>query len=483
MKLWGNTNAKELVAVQKSLVNDVVVGIDFGTSATKLAFKALDDDKSTIVASNGTDVGWPSTIHFNGAEVRFALNGQDGDDASVVRWLKMLMADSSTASRDNQRLEMAHRLERRGFSVEKACSAFLAQMIQVAKRAVNRRYESSKRLLHLTYNLAAPLEAFEQTDEAIRSNTVARRFLRAFHLAERLSNRLPNTESWQLETFNQAYGNLDAESDQVPLDSDRLTFVIPEIHAAVAGAVSHGRLPDGHYVVVDVGAGTSDIAVFCNNQIIRKNNRWAVSYFADRVVPLAATNADYFIEQLVRQRASEAKVTDRLAGDVRATASSVRELHCKGDVRCYGEFNLTRNEIAASVEPLCTKLQEHFRKCVVAAIKSKTKWGHKSGYFLVRIGGGNQFKPITEAFGVPPFPKHWPKFQPESLTIDLRGRTQMWCDGTIQPLPQDKMHLFFVAHGLTTHYVRLPEPWLPSEIEDLEEPTAVEIPYIRDDDT
>lgn len=167
---------------------------------------------------------------------------------------------------------------------------------------------------------------------------------------------------------------------------------------------------------------------------------------------------------------------------LRQVAAQVRELRCRGDVRCFNAFTVTRKEIDEAVHPVCERMWREVQRCVVKAILDKTINGHRYGYYLVRIGGGSRFSPMAGILEST-LMAGWPQCFPKTLELDLNDRLVVRDKNQVHPLRPEMAHLFFVAHGLTTHYVRLPEPWLPSEIEDIQRERRVDPVYVRDDDT
>jgi len=53
-----------------------------------------------------------------------------------------------------------------------------------------------------------------------------------------------------------------ANNPTLPNDEVRQTFLIPETHAAMVGYMNSGKAEPGLFAAVDVGAGTTDVAIF-----------------------------------------------------------------------------------------------------------------------------------------------------------------------------------------------------------------------------
>jgi hypothetical protein len=491
---------------------DVTVGIDFGTSSAKLAFREFGGRRSVLVPTGRRTLQWPCVIVVRDGRLHFAdepAAAAAAGPAATIRWLKMLLAEEYGAERDGYREQMRAAVNASGCSVPCLAALFLAYLMRRAgDRARSHFGHGGGPEVHLTYNVGAPLETFADADAAGKGGAgaaVSDGFLLVSCWAERLTSAIPaaadDGTGWPVDEARSAFERVRTALPAVP--PDRTVFVVPETHAVVTGAVlAHGRLESGNYVAVDIGAGTTDVAVFLYNSLARRDGRWAVTYLADAVRHEASTQADRCVAELIRERMQDAGVTPPPDAAVMELARRAKErgggrepvmVEAAGTAAPPADgrpaIRLTPDDFRQCVAELTSRLFHHYRKHVIRALGGKTKDGLERPFRLILLGGGSRFAPFRDQFlGVLPDPNH-PRMRPEETWVSLRDHLQVLAGGgtdgggRLEDLPQRDYQLFSLVHGLTTHIVRLPGFWRPGDVDQMEPPPAADrTPYTRMDD-
>jgi hypothetical protein len=466
---------------------DVTVGIDFGTSALKVAFREFEGRRSILISSPQGEALWPAVVQIS--EGAFSFARSDEKNVPTVRWLKMLLAEEGGAAKEEFRRDMRRTIGELGITIQCLATLLLAHVIKQARTQINEFFARQNRAApHLTFNMGAPLETFSAYDSAgVGGSPVASSgFLEALYWAEKLSDQAPATKAWAIADARNAFETIKHRYAKIPSAAARTVFIVPETHAVVTGAVlSRRRLDPGQYVVVDIGAGTTDVAVFTYNDLARRAGKWAVTYLADSIKHEASTHADLQISELIRERMYNDDVRPPDDASLLQLAREAKEkTHGRKDIVVAGKFRLTAGDFRQCVDELCHRLFRHYRKTVVSSICNKTKNGHKEGFHLLLLGGGSRFRPFRDQFvGVHPNPLY-DRLKPNEIWVSVRDHLVVLAGDRLREIAEQDFDLFLLVHGLTTHIVRLPEFWLPNEVDDMPPLPATDLsPYLREDDT
>lgn len=464
--------------------SEATVGFDFGTSSTKVAFRDFGGLQSILVPPAADRLVWPSVVAVQDESLLFGTEAAEADQTRVIRWLKMLLAADEDGVDNVYREEVQRAKRYSGCSVSCLATLYLANLI--ARVTTQITSYSARRGLptpELTINMGAPLETFGHGQDSGASH----RFEQALFLAREIAPQVPATVGWSLKLAKAAFDRVVAEHPVLPPLKSRSTFVVPETHAAVTGAIiDRHRLAAGNYVVVDIGAGTTDVAVFSYSDVVRKERRWAVTYLADAVKEEASVQADRCVSELIWEAMMRAGRRPPHDTEMLEMARQAKEESKSVDpVTVAGDFHITRRQINESVSELKRRLFDHYKRTVITALKDKTKYGLQQPFSLLMLGGGSRFGPLHGQFvNHLPSPMH-SALQPNELWGSLRDRMRLLnSDGTLRDLSQpDGDRMFSLVHGLTTHVVRLPDFWTPGEVENFPPPPPADLlPYVRNDD-
>ena len=223
----------------------------------------------------------------------------------------MLLRGEQTGEADNPMLRAARRqAEEISATPAALATLLLAHHLRAARRMVMAFYTDQGRAApDLTYQVAAPLETATpaeadapRTDD--KSGPTLDAFARCAFLAEAMSRELPEGDCWDAADAVCLYELLDEEYATLPEDALRKTFVMPETQAGMLGLSP--TLAPGLHAVVDIGAGTTDVAVFRRGKG-GEGVRPATSYYGDRVLPRAATHADLLLGLELQKRHADQK--------------------------------------------------------------------------------------------------------------------------------------------------------------------------------
>lgn len=215
---------------------EVTIGIDFGTSFTKVAIRAAD--KVFFVPWDG--ISNSSNRFFLPSEVSLCSDGAfvpgcAPDAKTVFRDLKLPYLSNSSID------PMAAR----------AATAYLAWVMQCARAWLFRDQASmlSGRRLIWVVNVGIPAESTRSRRLIANYKALA---LRAWALSQQ-------SEGINQVTAVEVGGIRVSEAIDVSLE---YLALVPEFAAQLAGYVKSTQFREGLHCLVDIGAGTTDVAVF-----------------------------------------------------------------------------------------------------------------------------------------------------------------------------------------------------------------------------
>ena len=278
----------------------LIVGLDFGTSGTKVVVRdPMRRGDKPIAIDFGTpeELGFnrfviPSTVavvdevlHF-GAEAEYKA----ASTQHVFRSLKRDFLRVSRPGLDPVRHSGDATLEAmddEGLASEFLVTVYLADVLRRTWRVLAERREDFAQT-RAVINLDVPIASLNRRGAGPT-------FLRMLRVARRLSTTMePGATAADLgQRWIQARRRLPAPAPE----SERLEDLVPEAVAAIGGlgeAASYAR-QGTNWVVVDVGAGTTDIGFF---RYPDRDGRRAVFYSA-RTTVLGGDDVDWAICQLL----------------------------------------------------------------------------------------------------------------------------------------------------------------------------------------
>lgn len=226
---------------KRTIVTDIVVGLDFGTSCTRIAMQSPYKPDRRVTAVDFGRLAHPSsrfllpTTVYSDPQDRLSL-APAKETTRVVRHLKVALLSTQTVPEESAWMAWA--------------SAYLGMALRESRafflRTQSDIYGSDE--LRWSLNLGIPSAGYD--DEVVRA-----RFHRLARAAWLLSMRdEPPTHAAALEALSQV--SL-ATREEVDID------VIPEVAAQVVGYAKSRHRREGLHLLLDMGASTLDLCAFC----------------------------------------------------------------------------------------------------------------------------------------------------------------------------------------------------------------------------
>lgn len=275
----------------------VMIGLDFGTSATKAAWRLGGQSivRPTIYRPTVTgDLRYalPSVVRIaNGSRPVFGYDARNNGDRSLDpccrHHLKVLLAGKhNVAFKDKSLVEEFHRhTDRRapwatdGLAEEYYTSLLLAHAMHESVVAVARELNLPGTELDAVFNVGTPIDHTE-CEEVWRSwGRVLACAEHCYRIWERLAADGWPYRDWRIMWDRADYKHA-PDDPKLRLDDEARTFAVPEAVAVFSTFADSPASGPGMHALVDLGSGTTDLSV------IRLAGDRTTFWYAARVVPI-----------------------------------------------------------------------------------------------------------------------------------------------------------------------------------------------------
>lgn len=346
----------------------VVVGIDFGTSTTKVIWQDLNDNHFEVFRWRASQEGpsaflLPSTILLRNGSIHFGMSGTEAREGDL--WLNSIKL-CVLCRRKPSICRCGNAVARHGM----ICLPGLAEMIpassfaclllayvfcEVEGRLLKRFPEDD---LILIWNVGCPMDHLDVGD--LRSEW-ERMAGAAMELRGQVSS--PANMSMLAEATRLV------ETLAVPAPGERNYFVQPEGLAAVKAFLESPHAEWKTYAIVDVGAGTTEVSFFFNGRAMSEpGQRSRPCYLADSTDAVGGVKIDQELAQAWGCSIEEARKRKEGA------PSSIPEVR--------------------SIEEIC---MQYRHTCGEIVKGNKLTSPHDKRFDLFVIGGGGRLRPLQTA--------------------------------------------------------------------------------------
>ena len=298
-----------LAPLKKQSISNIFIGIDFGTSYTKVSYSYAPPDNPQIHTLKWNDDFFKPTVLFV-KDKRLFFDKPDGE-SKEVKYFKYSMLEESLR---NNRLDST----KNNFE-EMCCVYFLAQLIKRNLQKIqDELHLDDIYALEISVNMGVPLENFYE--EKNKKN-------KGLYL-DILENAVTLAGGSKVQAFiseNQVLiSNLDEVYSEILCKKAYLSDkwkvnVYPELAAELLLYHESDFVHDGLYAVVDIGGGTVDMALFQKS-----------TDFLTKEKTMACINQDiqpYGIEVRKLNSISESQLMKMFAGIIAGAKNNNKENH------------------------------------------------------------------------------------------------------------------------------------------------------------
>lgn len=337
---------------------EINLGIDFGTSFTKVCYRILGRDIVGLIPFSSSPGSWECTMHPSrlfmekSGTINFSENAGH-DNLMELKYFKMHLAG----------MAFGYALEGKELSIPPSdllCAFYLAYIIRYSKMKIIAKEDLRDVPIKWSGNLGIPIGYYESKARERFENV-----LKVAVTASSMDNLPSNPTLKDLEAIYIRY----LES---PTNDAIDYFLISELEAEVRGLTVNPSTLNGVYAVFDIGGGTIDGAVFEFEKI---SGQPSINFLTALVAPLGF-------------EATAEKVRKSIGSDI--VAQAIRS---------------GRHSIALPFEDTAKSIRQHVSSVIVLA-KQKTLYNWKSKMQSLPVylcGGGRHSKwhasTIEDTFG------------------------------------------------------------------------------------
>ena len=235
---------------------DLVIGLDFGTSASKVVVQAPDLPGGQAYAVDFCDFAHSTMRYLLPARFWVAPNGictlAPCKEAMLVNEIKLELFAH------DEHLKSKRGPTRQGFDPESAAVAYLALVLRYTRRwflETKRDVVGHFQKFNWTVNLGVPSPCVEDNKENRRFRLVGQAAWMLSVLKETITIEDAQKELWYLVEAPEYW---DRDDDGLACDFD----IIPEIAAGAVGYALSALRRRGVHLMIDVGASTVDVCSF-----------------------------------------------------------------------------------------------------------------------------------------------------------------------------------------------------------------------------
>jgi len=414
------------------------LGIDFGTSFTKVCFRDVARDRSEIITFTDdvthleeallpTKIGVLSDGTLIAGLTAAEWKPYENQVQTTVEFIKMRLANCDLPQgAEGWQLKKIPGLSE-DETIENLCAYYLSRVMTRAKAWIrqNKPELIINQKIEWSANVGVPVEYCDSPP--------IKRFQKVLSLAWLLSNE-PQTEQMTIENLRDRMKPLRATLEETAIDC----HAVPEIAAEVWSLLNSREVDEGFYVLFDVGDGTLDGSSFryWNDEGEKK-----IDFYFGKVNPLGVT-----------------AFSQRLAQELGIAETDVKNTVCGNSTRYSDQFQTStaRKEIQRLVAKVVLEGSQRHREHGFTVMKGKTTLD------LLIGGGGGQTSFYTQAIT-----STHQDFQqnnagiPEYVVRSLPTPKDLETNG----ISKHEFYRFAVAYGLSIPEGEQPELRLPKEME------------------
>jgi len=251
----------------------IIVGLDFGTSSTKVLYRRRGEGEATILLPDRPAEGYPnfvtpSLVRLADRRLHFGADALRSTQGQLERSLKVRLLQEAGSSHDGGSLQ-----------TDLFVTLYIAWTLGRAKQVFDEKYGIGA--YRVILNAAAPMDHVENT-------SLKQRYLRIIGAAWDSvfgSKPQPICQGVSIDEAASRFSSKLEPGIEIPPIEHRLFEVLPETIAPLVSLGCDPRIRKGKYLVVDMGAGTTELSI---NQVPARQACDPVVCYFDQSIGLGA---------------------------------------------------------------------------------------------------------------------------------------------------------------------------------------------------
>lgn len=460
---------------EPSLVGDrITVGLDFGTSFTKVCFrKELGGDDVPIyplVFETLKSPLFPSTVSTRDEKIYFGQLAFDNAlEGYVYPHVKVCLACNISNSSSTCVSARICPFVQGGPTPSELMSLYLAWIMKEARQHVPPSLGKSKAAL--VFNVGVPVKHLDEGEDGNLTSQYRKIVYDAWRLSEGIF------QGADMKACQQWIHEL---KDSVPSQPENSPVQLaPETSAAIVSYINSGESQPGLCSIVDIGAWTTDISFFRVTDVaIATTGVSRLAFYSADVWRVAANAIDARIIECIIELIGEENISCFNDKDLVLRMQYLREsgslnaakiTFCMPDTK-EDETPIPDCAVDFSRAVTSEAVRRHFASTFKNARKKEPNRETWKGFTLFLTGGGSHETCFPESIR-----KRYAKLNPR-IRNDILGSPALEMKGDV--------HLFkrmAVAAGLSYPLGMWPDQLRPSEVTEWTKPPMIKIPEADDE--
>ena len=442
----------------------VVIGLDFGTSGTKVIVRLLAKGRPASAVDFGTDhpgfsrFSFPSTIALDDSRFLFGVEAENHDVGTVFRSLKRTLITTNGDPRHLAASEVPPHPQDLGAHPHFLVAAYLGAVLRQVRELAAGEYGPDAEFL---YNLDIPVSQLD-----------GGRVQRGYQTVLDAAVDFAETDDLQLDDYRALWERwvdvLNRESTGSPEQELKRWELIPESSAIVKGAEAAlaSIVPNSrrYTAIVDIGAGTTDLGWF---KWISSDEENSVFFFSAKTSLVGCDDVDDRLLDILAVSDIDRPLLFPLVREAKPKLHADRQVSIAEGCRPLGPNDLDQaaDEVAErSFDAYGVSFGEAYKK-----EKNTDRW---QDIRVNLVGGGSQLDGFRRRFGQHPRPwfgRNVDLLIPGSSTSVGSAAKQLGAMGSSSVPPTDADIVFLLpALGLSNPAIHIPDPTLPEDIAPLQ---------------
>jgi Ethanolamine utilization protein EutJ (predicted chaperonin) len=315
----------------------LIVGVDFGTSSTKVIWQDLSDNKFEILAWFPGETSlraflFPSVMNINNSEISYGQiydeKTKNGCRLSSIKLCVLCRNNPQICSCGNPNVQkgMVHLPGSDAIypAAVLACM-FIAHVFRATENALQTRFPNDD--LVVVWNVGCPMDHLDVAKHKNEWETMTGVALQMHKAGMDLTST---------ETLPHVAASLDAFV--VPAEGEQSFQVLPEGLAAVKAFLESAYAETKTYAIVDVGAGTTEVSFLFNGRNMKEQGHpLRPCYLADSTHPAGGLKIDSELAKAWNCSVDEARALKHRGGSDLPSLATVQKI-CSQYVRTCWEI-------------------------------------------------------------------------------------------------------------------------------------------------
>lgn len=444
----------------------VVIGLDFGTSGTKVVVRLLDKGRPAAAVDFGTDqAGFsrfssPSTIALDASRFVFGTEAEKHHDGPVFRSLKRTLIDGNGDVRRARPAEPLPLPRDLAAHPHFLVAVYLAEVLRRVRKLAVREYDPDAMFL---YNLDIPVSQLD-------GGAVQRGFQTALDAAVDFAETKDLSPDDYPVLWERWLDVLDRETTGLADRTVKRWELVPESSAVVKGAEAAlaSVLPDSrrYTAIVDIGAGTTDVGWF---RWVTREEGDQVYFYSAKICLVGCDDVDDGLLDILAVPEDDGPRLFPMVREAKAELAAGRSVHVEEGYR-----PLSQHDLARAVDDVAGRCFREYGVSFGKAYEKEKNTDRWKDIRVILVGGGSRLAGFGDQF------KQHPRWQfgrsvdlrlpGDSASVGFAARTLGAMGVTSEP-PGDADIVFLLpALGLSYPAEEILEPTFPDDISPLSPP-------------